>query len=982
MADLRAAWSSEPGFYDESIRKRLPQEGKRNILVTSALPYVNNVPHLGNIIGCVLSADVFVRYARIKGDQVLYICGTDEYGTATEMKALKEGMTPAEICEKYYHLHKGIYDWFNIEFDNFGRTSTPNQTEITQDIFKKLHANGYTSIDTLDQLHCGTCDKFLADRFVFGICPHCGYDDARGDQCDKCGKLIDAVQLISPKCHICSATPVVKTSKHLFVDLDRLSDKVEAFVEKSATAPNNHWSANATAIARSWIKSGLERRCITRDLKWGTPVPMEGFENKVFYVWFDAPIGYLSITKNLLGDDWVKWWKNPDNVELYHFLGKDNVAFHSVMFPACEIGANDGYTLVNHICATEYLNYEDQKFSKSRGTGVFGDSVSECGIPADVWRFYLIYMRPETNDTAFSWDDFMTKVNTELLSNLGNFIHRSLTFLHSNFDATVPEVEITEVEEKLLAEIDEELGHYSKFLEDVKLRDALTKILSVSRKGNQYMQANKPWVLVKGTPEEKKRAGTIIAMSANISVLLSALLYPYMPAVSKQIRDSVNIPHPLLLPEHPVQFLKAGHKINQPTPLFTRLEADQIAEFKRRFGAASTDPIAAAADTAKPAGKKGGKTDKKPKMTEPTAAPVDGAAAAKAKKDKKAEKKEKRAAAAAAAQSGAATPTAQAPGKPDPAVEAILAEYGKVVEGAGTDGKSAAQANLKIDELYKKLNEAKKNFLEELLPAWETRKVNELDAENEVLDAVVQKLTAQLKTLRKVAGHPVLDDPRVITNPVKEVKLVSQKAANNAAAAAPKPKEAAPAPAAAVDNKKAKKEKKPKAPAAPVVEDVVDIGRLDLRVGRIVDVQRHPDADKLYLEKIDLGEAQPRTVISGLVAHVPIEEMKDRLVVCLCNLKPAKMRGIESQAMVMCASSPEKVEIMAVDPSAKPGDIVLCEPYTHRPDAVLAKKNNPWEIISPDLSVDPEGKAVYKGQPLTINGTFMTATTLRNVPVK
>ena len=404
---------------------------------------------------------------------------------------------------------------------------------------------------------------FLADRYVGGICPNCKYDDARGDQCDKCGKLINATELIDPKCSVCSNTPVVKGSKHIFLDLNKLSPKVDEFISRVTSVEGNHWSTNAISIAKSWIKTGLEKRCITRDLTWGTPVPIEGFENKVFYVWFDAPIGYLSITKTLLGNDWEKWWKNPENVELYQFVGKDNVAFHSVIFPASQLGTGDNYTMVKSLCATEYLNYEDQKFSKSRGTGVFGDAVAELGIPADIWRFYLIYMRPESQDTAFSWDDFMAKVNSELLSNLGNFIHRSLTFLFNTFDATVQEIEFTDTEKELVAALNDDLKEFTELLEKVRLRDALTTILSVSRKGNQYMQANKPWELTKKGPEEKKRAATIISMTANISILLSTMMYPFLPAVSKQIRDQCNIDKVIKLPAKMVQFLKPGHKINQ-----------------------------------------------------------------------------------------------------------------------------------------------------------------------------------------------------------------------------------------------------------------------------------------------------------------------------------------------------------------------------------------------------------------------------------
>uniref|UniRef100_A0A915EKC1 Methionyl-tRNA synthetase n=1 Tax=Ditylenchus dipsaci TaxID=166011 RepID=A0A915EKC1_9BILA len=306
----------KPEFFDSSNKIRLPVKGARNILITSALPYVNNVPHLGNIIGSVLSADVFSRYCQMQGYQSLYVCGTDEYGTATEMKALKDGVSVQEICDKFHVLHKQIYDWFNIDFDYFGRTTTQHQTEICQEIFNKIHKNNLTSTSSLEQLHCEKCDRFLADRY-----------------CDGCGKLLDAVELVEPKCHLCQNTPKVKQSKHIFLDLDRLAGEVEKHFDAVTSAEDSHWSVNAIAIVKSWLKGGLEKRCITRDLKWGTPVPLEEFASKVFYVWFDAPIGYLSMTKALLGKDGMeKWWKNPDEVELYQFWAKTMLRFMASSF--------------------------------------------------------------------------------------------------------------------------------------------------------------------------------------------------------------------------------------------------------------------------------------------------------------------------------------------------------------------------------------------------------------------------------------------------------------------------------------------------------------------------------------------------------------------------------------------------------------------------------------------------------------------------
>ncbi|NXY87642.1 SYMC protein, partial [Alcedo cyanopectus] len=286
----------------------LPVEGMRNVLITSALPYVNNVPHLGNIIGCVLSADTFARYCRLRGWNTLFVCGTDEYGTATETKAVAEGLTPQQICDKYHALHANIYRWFHISFDFFGRTTTPLQTTIAQDIFQRLLERGFLLQDTVEQLYCQRCQQFLADRFVEGTCPFCGYQEARGDQCDKCGKLINAVELKHPQCKLCRAVPVVKPTQHLFLDLPKLEERLEPWLERSWA--EGHWTGNARNITRSWLRDGLRPRCITRDLKWGTPVPLDGFRDKVFYVWFDAPIGYLSITANYT-EHWERWWKNP-----------------------------------------------------------------------------------------------------------------------------------------------------------------------------------------------------------------------------------------------------------------------------------------------------------------------------------------------------------------------------------------------------------------------------------------------------------------------------------------------------------------------------------------------------------------------------------------------------------------------------------------------------------------------------------------------
>lgn len=518
----------------------LPKPNERNILITSALPYVNNVPHLGNIIGCVLSADIFARYSRLCGYNTLYVSGTDEYGTATETKALAENMTPKQICDKYFEIHNGIYRWFGIGFDYFGRTTTPEQTEIVQECFLDLHKQGFIDTQAVEQLLCQKCDRFLADRFVEGTCPYpgCGYEDARGDQCDGCGKLVNAIELVRPRCKVCNASPVVRQSQQLFIDLPKIEPKLREWLD----TVDQMWTNNARVITKSWLREGLKSRCITRDLKWGIPVPLAGFESKVFYVWFDAPIGYISITSRYT-KEWRQWWQPSAEakVELFQFMAKDNVPFHSVMFPSTLLGINKGHTLVSRIMATEYLNYEDGKFSKSRGIGVFGNDAQETGIEADVWRFYLAAARPEGQDSSFSWNDLAARNNSELLNNLGNFVNRALVFCEKNFSSTISNVVLNADDLILLALINREIKGYVSSMEKTRFRDGIRHMLAISRQGNLYMQTEQPWVQLKSTAEQMTRAGSVIALSCNIACLLATLLFPFMPSTARKLYSQLNI---------------------------------------------------------------------------------------------------------------------------------------------------------------------------------------------------------------------------------------------------------------------------------------------------------------------------------------------------------------------------------------------------------------------------------------------------------
>lgn len=579
--------------YEKLVKKDdpkviLPKPNERNVLITSALPYVNNVPHLGNIIGCVLSADIFARYSRLCGYNTLYVSGTDEYGTATETKAIAENLTPRQICDKYFEIHNGIYRWFGIGFDYFGRTTTPEQTEIVQEMFLDLNKQGFIETQSVEQLLCQQCDRFLADRFVEGTCPHpgCGYEDARGDQCDGCGKLINAIELIRPRCKVCNNAPVVRQSNQLFIDLPKIEPKLREWIE----SVDMMWTNNARVITKSWLKEGLKSRCITRDLKWGIPVPLAGYESKVFYVWFDAPIGYISITSRYT-KEWRKWWQPTDEsakVELFQFMAKDNVPFHSVMFPSTLLGVNKGHTLVSRIMATEYLNYEDGKFSKSRGVGVFGNDAQDTGIEADIWRFYLASTRPEGQDSSFSWNDLAARNNGELLNNLGNFANRALVFCEKNFKSTIANIALNADDLILLALINREIKGYVTSMEKTRYRDGIRHLMGISRHGNVYMQTEQPWVLQKGTDDQKARAGSVVAMCCNITCLLAILLFPFMPATARKIYSQLNFTDGIIDPNKPqlAQLLPVGHKIGKPSPLFTKIEQAQIDELKKKYAGA------------------------------------------------------------------------------------------------------------------------------------------------------------------------------------------------------------------------------------------------------------------------------------------------------------------------------------------------------------------------------------------------------------
>lgn len=566
-------------------------------LVTSALPYVNNIPHLGNLIQ-VLSADVFSRYCRQAGFETLYICGTDEYGTATETKALEEGITPKELCDRFHVIHRDIYSWFQIAFDKFGRTSAPEQTEITQQMFLDLDARGFILEQTIEQLFLPSKEMFLADRYVRGICPKCGYKEARGDQCESCGSLLEPTELLEPWTTLAPGEKLeVRPTKHLYIDLPQLKDKLEAWIGEASE--RGHWARNAVKMTEAWIRDGLKPRAITRDLKWGIPVPKDGYRNKVFYVWFDAPIGYISMTAALKPDSWKTWWQNQDNVELYQFIGKDNIPFHTVVFPSSLLGSGRPWTMLHTMSSSEYLNYESGKFSKSAGTGVFGNDVMSTGIPADVWRFYLFYNRPEKNDTLFAWKEFQERVNSDLIGNLSNLVNRTLTFSRKSFG---PEVPSGAEDDAFWAEIRAGEAKIREHFERAELRDALKTTLDLADLGNKKFQDAEPWKLIKTDPAA---AGALLRNLVFLVRDLGLLIEPFLPATAAKIRSFVGCGSDSWTQ---LGVTTGTLTVGEVEILFKKLEDADIASWQARFAGSQKErmttneqPVQPAAPAAKPA---------------------------------------------------------------------------------------------------------------------------------------------------------------------------------------------------------------------------------------------------------------------------------------------------------------------------------------------------------------------------------------------
>lgn len=521
-------------------------------------------------------------------------------------------MTPQELCAKYNKIHKEVYDWFEIGFDHFGRTPTDQHTEISQAIFRRLHENGYLAEKTAEQPFCEKHGSFLADRYVEGQCPRCQYDDARGDQCDKCGHLLDPFDLGNPRCKLDGSTPIRRETKHIHLLLDKMQPEIEKWIHP--VIDKGDWPKNSRIITESWLKEGLKDRGITRDLKWGVPVPLEGFESKVLYVWFEACIGYPSITANYTSE-WEAWWRNPEEVQLYQFLGKDNVPFHSVIFPGCQMGTKEKWTMLHHLSTTEYLNYEGGKFSKSRGIGVFGNNAQQIGVSPDVWRYFLLKNRPETGDTQFEWRPFVESNNSELLAKLGNLVNRVVKLITASYNSTIPEFTVPESFNPHLEEITAALRQYIDDMESVHLRAGVASAMKLAEAGNLLIQANRlDNSLIANEPE---RAAAVVGTVINLIYLLASVFEPYLPSTSKSINEQLDAPFAYIPNLEDVKdgwkpvALKPGHKIGKAKYLFSRIDPKKADEWRELFGGTQEERQKKDDDAAKAAAKKAANRAKK-----------------------------------------------------------------------------------------------------------------------------------------------------------------------------------------------------------------------------------------------------------------------------------------------------------------------------------------------------------------------------------
>ena len=542
----------------------------KRTLVTAALPYANGGVHIGHLAGVYVPADIYVRYLRLRGRDVLFICGSDEHGVPITIRAKKEGVTPQDVCDRYHKLIKESFEKFGISFSIYSRTTSDVHAKTATEFFEKLYEKGEFIEQESEQYFDEEAKTFLADRYIKGECPHCGNPDAYGDQCEKCGKDLSPTELINPHSTISGSKPVLRTTKHWYLPLD----KAQPWLEKWILADHSDWRSNVVGQCKSWFDMGLKPRAVTRDLDWGIPVPVEGAEGKVMYVWFDAPIGYISNTRELLPNDWEKWWKSQDT-RLVHFIGKDNIVFHCIVFPAM-LKAEGSYILPDNVPANEFLNLEDDKISTSRNWAVWlHEYVEEFPGKQDVLRYVLTANAPETKDNNFTWKDFQARNNNELVAVYGNFVNRALVLTQKYFGGKVPPCgELTEQDKEIIAEFRDVKAKVEELLEKFRFRDAQKEAMNLARIGNKYLADSEPWKVFKTDP---KRVETILNLSLQLVANLAIAFEPFLPFSSEKLRSMINMPDLKWNNLGQTDLLVAGHELNKPELLFEKIE-DEVVE--------------------------------------------------------------------------------------------------------------------------------------------------------------------------------------------------------------------------------------------------------------------------------------------------------------------------------------------------------------------------------------------------------------------
>jgi len=566
----------------------------RRVLITSALPYINGVKHLGNLVGSMLPADAYARFERARGAEVLYICATDEHGTPAELAARAAGQEIADYCRQQHEIQKAAGEGFGLSYDFFGRSSNPSNHALTQHFAEALEANSLIEERVDEQIYSPTDGRFLPDRYVEGTCPHCDYERARGDQCDNCGRLLDPTDLKGPRSAVSGATDLeVRETRHLYLLQSKMQDRVAEWIDA-----HPHWPPLTKSIARKWVTEGLRDRSITRDLKWGVPVlkdgaPRPGFEEKVFYVWFDAPIAYIAATQDWAaetGGDWRRWWRTDDDageVRYVQFMGKDNVAFHVVNFPCTQLGADEPWKMVDDLKSLNWLTWYGGKFSTSMNRGIFMDQALEL-LPADYWRWHLMANAPESDDASFTLEHFAAVVNKDLADVLGNFVNRITRFCISKFGAEVPAGgENGEAEATLEAELSTRIAAYTDGLERMEFRRACGELRAMWAAGNEYLQVAAPWTAFKTDPE---RAAVGVRTGLNLVRLFAALSHPVIPDTAQTLRsafaltdDEMRWPSADAAAE--LLRLAPGRPFEQPDVLFGKIDDDRLDEWRARFGA-------------------------------------------------------------------------------------------------------------------------------------------------------------------------------------------------------------------------------------------------------------------------------------------------------------------------------------------------------------------------------------------------------------